>query len=140
MSATFNKFGVKFLYPENWTITDEQATDWPRSVSIATPDSAFWVLNVYEQGDGAALTAEALRAMREQYPDLEAEPILETIEGAEVVGFDMQFYCLDFVVTARVVSARRGEQTFVVFSQGEDRVYDRAAPVFQAMLVSLLRG
>ncbi len=37
----------------------------------------------------------ALNAMKVEFTDFEAEPSGETIEGIELAGFDMNFYCLD---------------------------------------------
>ena len=47
MPAVYEKLGVRFLYPENWQITDEELDGWPQSVSVQSPGSAFWSLHVY---------------------------------------------------------------------------------------------
>lgn len=139
MSGTYDNLGVKFLYPETWTVTDEQSSGWPRSVSLQTPEGAFWALQVFNEGSPQALANQALETMREEYPQLEADPIIEQVEALDVVGFDMRFYYLDFVVVAQARALAWGPGTLVLMCQAEDRDFDRLEPVFRAMLVSLLR-
>lgn len=140
MPHTYNKLGVRFLYPDNWQVTDEQSSESPFSVGLQSPQGGLWVLQVHAEGDPLELASEALKVMREEYAELEADSIVEQVEDHDIVGFDMRFYYLDFVVMARVVSLRRGPQTFVILSQAEDRDFDQLNPIFQAMLVSLIRG
>jgi len=41
MPAVYENFGVRFLYPENWTITDEVDDGWPCSVTVQSEETAF---------------------------------------------------------------------------------------------------
>ena len=140
MSAVYKNLGVEFAYPENWKITDEQASEWPRGVSLETPNGGFWWLQIHPATNPRDLAAEVLNTMRLEYAELEAEPVTEMIGDADVVGFDMHFYCLDLLVTAQARSLQLGKVTLLILSQAEDREFERLAPVFQAMLVSLLRN
>ena len=36
----------------------------------------------------------ALATMRKEYDELDAEPVSETIAGHDLVGFDLNFFCL----------------------------------------------
>ena len=57
-----------------------------------------------------------------------------------MIGFEMRFYYLDFVVMARVLSLRHRDRTLVLLFQAEDRDYETLAPIFHAILVSVLRS
>lgn len=140
MPQTYDKLGVHFLYPDNWQVTDEQASESPYAVTLQTPQGGLWVLQVHVDGDPMELTAEGLKTMREEYPELEADSIVDQVEGYDVVGFEMRFYYLDFVAAANIVSFRRGDQTMVILSQAEDRDFAQLEPIFRAILVSLARG
>ena len=48
----------------------------------------------------------ALDAMRKEYEELDAEPVRETIAGHDLVGFDLNFFCLDLTNTACIRSLR----------------------------------
>jgi hypothetical protein len=140
MPQTYDKLGVHFLYPDNWQVTDEQASESPYAVTLQTPQGGLWVLQVHLEGDPMELAAEGLKTMREEYPELEADSIVDQVEGLDVVGFEMRFYYLDFVAMATIVSFRRGDQILVVLCQAEDRDFTQLEPIFRAILVSLARG
>jgi hypothetical protein len=141
MSAVYENFGVSFMYPENWQVADEsdQVEAGPKTVSINSPGGGFWTLHVYEPAVEPQHLADQFRlTMEGEYEGLEASPVTETIGNATAIGYDMDFYCLDFVVTAQVRSLRVGKRTYVLACQAESREFDKLAPVFQAISYSLL--
>ena len=141
MSKQYDNLGLKFLFPESWSITEESASGWPRSVSLSTPDGGFWVAQLHSEGDPRELTMQALQAMRDEYKQLESEPVLASIAGRDLHGFDMRFYCLDLLVGSAVRGVSlgpRGRWALLVMYQAEDREYDRLQPVFEAMISNLL--
>lgn len=140
MPRTYEQHGIRFLYPDNWEVSDEQSLEPPYSVGLQTPQGGMWVLQIHEQGEPLELAGEALSTMRSEYAELEADSITERIEEHDVIGFEMRFYYLDFVVMARVLSLRYRDRTLVLLFQAEDRDYDTLAPIFHAILVSVLRG
>ena len=140
MSAVYKNLGVEFAYPENWQITEEHASGWPRGVSLQTPEGGFWLLQVHAAANPRELAAEVLNAMRQEYEELEAEPVTELIGDTETIGFDMNFYCLDRLVSARTRSLQLGKVTLLMLFQAENREFERLEPVAEAMLVSLLRN
>ncbi|MFM8253370.1 MAG: hypothetical protein ACKOBW_17400 [Planctomycetota bacterium] len=140
MTSRYTKLGFPVLFPENWEITEEQTEGSPRSLSLQSPSGAVWILQIFPSSSPRELTEQALNTMRAEYESVEAEPILEVLEGHELVGFDMNFYCLDFLVGAQAVSFHHRHETLVVFTQAESRDYEELAPVFRAMLIGILRG
>lgn len=141
MIATFDQGGLRFHYPENWQITDESLLEWPRTVSVQSPGSGFWTVYQYEIGaDSGQLLKETLDEMRAEYDSLESSVIQESFEDHELTGYELYFYCLDFLVRARVLVGRGTDgKTVLVFWQAEDRDFDRSEPVFRAITTSLLR-
>ena len=66
MAAKYKNFGVEFLYPENWDVTDECLDEWPRGVAVQSPGSGYWELKVYPSRVGLEeLCSQAVQAMRE---------------------------------------------------------------------------
>jgi hypothetical protein len=139
MTAVYDKFGVRFLYPENWQITDEEYGEWPHSIAVQSPGSGFWSLHVYlSTVDPAEVAAEVLQTMQEEYSELEAMPVTERIGVADAVGYDMDFCCLDFIITSRTRSFRVGNWTFLMLCQAENREFEQLEDLFSAMTLSLL--
>ena len=141
MPAVYEKLGVCFEYPENWRLDEEEARPERKMISVHSPAGAFWCLSVHPAEEPPAeLTATALAAMRQEYESLDAEEVSETVAGHEMVGYDMNFYCLDLISTAQVRAWQSWQGTYVVLSQAEDQEFDRLADVFQAITISLLSG
>jgi hypothetical protein len=139
MTACYDKSGIRFLYPENWQITDEEVSRDGFSLSVQSPESAFWSLNVYEsERDPGSLVDAVLKSMEGEYEGIESSALKERFGEIESLGYDMCFYCLDFVVDSRVLAARALGRTVLILWQAEDREFDRLEPVFRAMTLSLL--
>jgi hypothetical protein len=141
MPEQFEKYGVKFLYPENWSLTDETEPDdqsWPKSVSLQSPGGSFWTLHIYEGGVNIrSLVREAVAALSEEYPEIEEEELLTCTDGADY-GYDLNFYYLDLLITAQVRGLLRRGQALLWIIQGESRDFETSAVVFQAIIASLL--
>ncbi len=139
MTATYESFGIRFLYPENWCITDEQLDEWPRSVSVQSPSGAYWELQVYPSRiSPSRLTKQALEAMKQVYADIESKPVTEELGTINAKGYDLDFFCLDFLVTSRIRCFWVGSRTCLLTCQAESREFDGQQPVFAAITKSLL--
>jgi hypothetical protein len=141
MTACYERSGIRFLYPENWRVTDEQLNDSPLSVSVESPDTGFWTLMVYDAGiDPDALIAQVLESMEDEYEGVESSAIVDRFDDVESTGCDMLFYCLDLVVNSRAFSARARGKTLLILWQAEDREFEELEPVFRAITTSVLRA
>jgi hypothetical protein len=141
MPAKYEKLGISFQYPENWTLDEEDALAGRNSVTVYSPGGAFWSVAVHPlSADPKLLARAAVDAMTEEYKEVETEEAHETVADHELVGFDLNFYYLDLISTARVRGVRFHQATYVIFYQAEDREFDEIHRVFEAMTFSLLRG
>ncbi len=141
MPGIFDKLGIRFLYPENWTLDEAEAMAGENAVTVYSPEGAFWSVMLHPRSvDPHGLTLAALDAMKAEFTDFEAEPASETVEGFELTGFDMNFYCLDLTNTALVRGFRTAESTCIILYQAEDRDFATVEPVFRAITISLLRA
>lgn len=141
MSAVYENFGLSFMYPENWQLADEsgEVDAGAKTVSVNAPTGGFWTLHVYDPAvDPQDMADQFKLTMEGEYEGLESQPAQEQIGKVSLTGYDMDFYCLDFVVTAQVRSGRVGSRTYVLSCQAEIREFDKLQPVFQAMTYSLL--
>jgi hypothetical protein len=145
MPAVYDSLGVRFMYPENWTLddgTDDEAPPEERhnAVTLYTPGGAFWSLAIYPPGDSATdLAAEVMRALRAEYDNMDVETVTEAVEGQDLIGYDMNFVYLDMTNTAKVRALHTPRATFVLYYQSEDRELAEIKVVLDAITVSFLR-
>ena len=139
MTATYEKSGLQFMYPENWTLAEDDMQSTPRTVSVQAPTGAFWSVDIYPFSiDMEQLLDQIVAAMKEEYEDLEAESATEEIGDEPATGFDLNFYCLDFLVTSQVRAFRHGHAVYLLTYQAEDREFDQLRDVFRAITASML--
>ena len=119
--ATYHHNGVRFDYPKGWEL-EVAGEDEVTTVSVHAPDGlAFALVTVDESRPEPAFVAdEALAAMREEYPALEAAPALETIGGHKAVGHDVEFISLDLTNTCTIRCFRSLKRTVLLFEQWSD--------------------
>ena len=140
MPAVYQQFGVRFLYPENWSVLDEETDEWPRTVTLQSPETGFWTLQVYPPDqDARQAVLTVIESIREVYPDLEVLPAKETIADAETKGVDIAFFYLDLLVEAKIRCLKTPSGVLLWHYQAESRELDKIEPVFRAIATSLLQ-
>ncbi len=141
MPCAFNKLGISFSYPENWTLDEAEALAGRRAVTVYSPGGAFWSVSAHPgSADPTGLAKAAIDAIKDEYTDVEVEEALENVAGHDMVGYDLNFFFLDMTNTATVRCFRAPLATYAVFCQAEDRELDQVRRVFAAITTSLVRG
>jgi hypothetical protein len=144
MPAKYDRYGLSFQYPENWTLDEEEMEELPEenhSATVYSPGGAFWTVTVHPRhSDPAKLAKAAVKAMKEEYEGVEVEDAREICLDRELVGHDFNFIYLDLINTAQFRGLQNSKATYTIFCQAEDREFAVIQKVFQAMTVSLLSG
>ena len=137
----FNRNGIRFEYPENWTIEEDSSPDGIFSITASAPDGAFWSLSRQPaEVDFEQLTDFTTKQLRGEYPDLEAYPASDDIFGSSLSRADFNFSYLDLTNTAEVRCLATTNAGYVFFCQAEDRDWSHLHHVFRAMTTSFIRG
>ncbi len=139
MTAEFNESGLRFLYPENWRLVREEQWGWPRSVSVHSPQGAFWSVTL-DQPPADELVSRVVESICQEYEDVEVDAVERSVGELTLRGVELQFYCLDLLVTAQVLECVECEQPMVLLLQGENREFDALLPVFDAISLSCLHN
>jgi hypothetical protein len=141
MPAQFQKLGIRFTYPENWTLDESEALEGAPSVTVYSPGGSFWSISLHgPETKLGTLVKSAVKALRDTYQDLDFEEAVETVAGHQLFGADVYFYCLDLTNTALVRAYTVPQHNGLILCQAEDREYAAIEPVFRAMTHSLLAG
>jgi hypothetical protein len=159
MPAVFDKLGIGFEYPDNWSLEEYSVGEELEVVQVVVsgPQTAFWHLSKHPPNvDLEALFDEALAAMRAQYPGMEVE-LADDLTSAGgwmdsqqdsgtggamegLYGFNVSFICLDLTITAWLRGLQTHTASYLLLCQAEDRELTGVGPVFRAMWISLLRN
>jgi hypothetical protein len=138
MTTTYDDHGIRFVYPESWDVevTDEGPVT---TVAVHAPDGlAFALVTVDDTCPAPAEIADqALQAMRDEYPTLDAAPALETIGGHPAVGHDVEFISLDMTNTCAIRCFRTDRRTVLVFNQWSDLEDEDVGAALAAVRASL---
>ena len=139
MPAVYQSSGFRFQYPENWTISEEEIEDWPRNVTVQSPETSIWTLQVFPPGhEPRQVVQELIAALQEIYGEVEVLPVKETFADTETKGVDLAFFYLDLLVESKIRTLKTPSATLVWQYQAESREFDKMEPVFQAIATSLL--
>ncbi len=141
MPAHFHSLGICFQYPDNWTLDDSDALLGRKSVTVYSPQGAFWTVAIHSaSADPKKLADTVVATLKKEYDSLEIEDVEEVVAGHVLAGHDLAFYCLDLTNTAQVRSFRFAHAAYTIYCQAEDIEYERIKLVFKAMTLSLLTG
>jgi hypothetical protein len=138
MLATYDDRGVRFEYPDDWEI--DVSEDGPRTaVTVQSPDGPAFALVTVDDSrpEPDELADEALAALRDEYPGLDATPARETIAGHDAVGHDVEFISLDLTNTAAIRSFRTDRRTVFVMAQWSDVEGDAPESALRALRRSI---
>jgi len=139
MPAVYDNLGIHFLYPDNWSLDENEALAGNQSVTVYSPGAAFWSIALHPaSADPRELAVEALNALKAEYQGAEAEPASEEIGDEQIAGYDVNFFYLDLTNTAQIRAFRSGDATCLVLCQAEDREFEQVQAVFRAITTSLL--
>ena len=139
MTATFEKNGLRFLYPDSWTLTEYSEAKEFHEVSLESPEGSIWSVSVFPADTRPKqLIQSCLEALQDQYDDLESSDFEGDYNGFKASGFDADFYCLDFLVTAQSRTLKHNGKTFSFFCQAESREFEKNQDVFDAITMSLM--
>ncbi len=128
MMNIYDDRGIRFEYPDEWEleVTDSGAVT---TVAVQAPSGLAFALVTTDDTcpPPAEVADQALEAMREEYPGLDAAPALETIDGHRAVGHDVEFISLDMANTCTIRCFRTPRRTVLLFGQWSDLEEEDAA-------------
>jgi hypothetical protein len=138
MAAIFEEDGIRLQYPESWKLErEEEETGW--TVTVQSPGTAFLMVCLRDDLPTPNDLAEtALEALREDYPELEADEQVDTLAGQMAVGHDIRFFSLDLTNTCWTRSFYSARGTILVMCQTSDLELEKNEPVLRAICASLV--
>ena len=137
MLQLFARAGISFKYPGNWEFETEESDDgW--TVSIQSPNTAFFILSVdFNEDDATQLAEQALQAMQESYSNIELKSVVTTIAGSPATGYDIHFFAFDLTSNCAIRGVTCTLGSMLIMSQCADCDLEESGPVLQAVMDSI---
>lgn len=140
MPQFYDKQGLRFAYPDNWTVADDDDGAADAAATVSSPQTAFWSVMLYRgERDLEHLAGTVVEAIKSEYPQVEVDEVKELGDAEAACGYDLSFSYVDLLNTASVRAFWHAGDTYVVLSQTEDHELSVVEPVFAAMTASLTR-
>lgn len=116
--SQYEDHGIRFDYPEGWELDETQDSD-RTTITLSEPEgSAFLFVTIDDPRHRAdQIAGQALEAMRDEYPDLDAYPVSETLAGEVAAGHDVEFFSLDLMNACAIRAVRTPRRSLLVFGQ-----------------------
>lgn len=138
MLQTFERDGIAFRYPANWSAETEESDDGGWAVTVSSPDTAFVVVSLRPDArDPADLADQTLAVLKSEYEELDAENRLESVGGQMAIGHDIDFLTLDTSITCRTRCLETPAGPLLVLTQVSEYDGERNDPVLRAIVASL---
>lgn len=145
MPAQFDSFGVRFLYPDNWTVAEREETEGDQGTTFDLPSGGFVSLERTRASEVEELIDRIVKTIAADYEELEREDLTLDVLPENTPVTDLRFYYLDLLIVSRLVvlamqAAGEDQQVLVVQMQAESRDFDKNEPVFAAILKQIIDG
>ena len=135
MPASFESFGIKFLYPENWTLVERSEDESQEGVTLELPCGGFFTIEREREGQIEEEIIEELSdAFEQEYEEIEREDIELENAGSGEHAVEFRFYYLDLLVISRAVILHTDDSKYLIQMQAESRDFDANEMVFSAIL------
>ena len=135
MPATFESFGVKFLYPENWVVSARAPDEGEEGMTLELPGGGFFSL---EMDDGELSDTEILEkiaaTIQDEYEDIESEEIVLADASESEKAVEYRFFYLDLLVISRVILMDVDRGRLIAQFQAESRDFEANELVVAAIL------
>ena len=138
MPATFESFGVKFLYPENWKVLDRETHEQSEGMTMELPSGGFFSIERVDPASSAESLIDSVGdTLQAEYEELEREALPPGDSNPGEAATDFRFYYLDLVIVSRVIVLPTRAGTLLLQFQAESRDFDANERVIDAIVMQL---
>lgn len=137
MPLQFDSFGLRFLYPDNWTIAEREEEEGDQGVTLDLPGGGFLAIEQTDADSVEELIQGIVTTIAADYEDLERDDTSLDVLPSDAPVIDLRFYYLDLLIVSRIAILTVPGQTdkrLIVQMQAESRDFDKNEAVFSAIL------
>lgn len=137
MVETYQSHGVRFEYPDDWEIIEQQDAQ-EVAITVQSPETSFWLLTVFfDRPDPEKIAEAALDAFRQEYEDLDIYESDDNICDEDAVAWDLEFRAMEVYNSAWVRTFQTDQFSALVLYQANDLELEDTADTMRGMTRSL---
>jgi hypothetical protein len=139
MISTFERDGIRFQYPANWSLeVDDEEGEEGWAIALQSPETAFLQVSLRpDANDPAELADQLLEALKSEYKELDATNAVETFAGQLAIGHDLDFLTIDTAILCWTRCVETPAGPLAVLCQVSEYDRSRNEPVLRAICASL---
>lgn len=140
MPANFDAFGLRFLYPDNWTVAERDEDAGDDGVTLEMPSGGFFAIELDSETTNDADSIEkAAEVILAEYPDAERERV-SLPDQPDLSVCDFSFFYLDMLIVSRLIAIGSEGERWIIQIQAESRDFDQNELVFAAIIKQIRDG
>ena len=138
MQQQFGGLGIRFRYPDEWTLSEELGDD-EATITVSSPESAFWSVTVLRhRPDPEEVLQASVEVFEDEYAERDVSMHEVTLANRPASAADIDFVCLELTNSAYLRSFRTGQFTVLVLYQLTDEDVDEQQSTLEAISDSLI--
>ncbi|MGF1579611.1 MAG: hypothetical protein ACFCD0_09625 [Gemmataceae bacterium] len=137
MPQQFEEAGLRFTFPDDWTIERESDED-SLSLTLQGPGTAFMMISQDTSSpDPDEMLASSLEALEAEYEYMEVEERVDSFAELPAFGHDVHFIVLDLPNTCCVRTFTTDNATYMILWQATDTDMEQLEETFEGICQSI---
>ncbi|MGH7202691.1 MAG: hypothetical protein ACREJB_18945 [Planctomycetaceae bacterium] len=137
MQEVYAKHSVRFRYPEDWELGEEEHGE-DLVITVSSPETSFWSLSLFlDRPTPQRVMETAIGAFREEYEEMDVYSPEVSVCMRDTVARDVEFVCLELINGAFLRAFQTQEFTALVLYQGTDSELSDTRRILEAITASL---
>ena len=120
MTQIYEQHGIRFRYPAEWTLGEEQEGETV-AITVTSPETSFWSLWLLpDRPNPQQLIDSAIQAFEDDYDDVDRYQSESEICEYPALSCDIEFVSMELINSAFVRAFRTGRFSVLILYQGTD--------------------
>ena len=116
----YEEHDIRFLRPDIWEFEEVKDGD-DIILTVSGENTCFWTLRILPECPAPTDAIEScVAAFRDDYDDIDVNPVETRLAGMPAVAREVEFECLELLNTVGLYSVRTADLTLLVWWQGTD--------------------
>lgn len=138
MNQLYRSNGVRFRYPDDWELNEEQSIENEVSITVSSSETSFWSLTLFLDGElPEVLVESAIEAFREEYEELDIYTAEADYCHRTNIARDVEFVCFELMNSAFLRAFRSGSFSVLILYQGNDQELEETKSILEEISASL---